>query len=358
MRLLMITMSTSPIFYFHRFQTIAFFRFNRHTIDVVIQRVLSLIHYYYILTHPFSINDVLLRDNFALTIMLINDSRAHVGTVQLLVVCLARQQINSKEKTTVVHMTSLWFPFLFLLPFSSVVSLQILLIGDSVDRYIVGDWCWSIGLDGDKSSSNVVWSSHWGASSGLQYGNINSKKQPAFVCGSLLTNDTLAFVHTFGSNPTGPYYEGFTNNKDDLYADTPSRIQRAMEVYYEEYPVPDMIYYNSVQWDLHLLYTTVNDTIALETPHSSLWNESIHNFEKNVNNRLDEIIFHAHRLSLIHGKLANVGIRTAPVNPRPSLLQSPLIAPQNRLILALNNVLRMMARDRNITLYDMDNDIW
>ena len=119
-----------------------------------------------------------------------------------------------------------------------------------------------------------------------------------------------------------------------------------------------MIYYNSVQWDLHLLYTTVNDTIALETPHSSLWNESIHNFEKNVNNRLDEIIFHAHRLSLIHGKLANVGIRTAPVNPRPSLLQSPLIAPQNRLILALNNVLRMMARDRNITLYDMDNDIW
>ena len=79
-------MSTSPIFYFHRFQTIVFCRFNRHTIDVFIQRVLSLIHYYYILTHPFSINDVLLRDNFALTIMLINDSRAHVGTVQLLVV--------------------------------------------------------------------------------------------------------------------------------------------------------------------------------------------------------------------------------------------------------------------------------
>ena len=72
MRLLIssITMSTSPIFYFHRFQTIVFGRF---------------IHYYYILTHPFSINDVLLRDNFALTIMLINDSRAHVGTVQLLV---------------------------------------------------------------------------------------------------------------------------------------------------------------------------------------------------------------------------------------------------------------------------------
>ena len=58
MRLLIssITMSTSPIFYFHRFQTIVFGRF---------------IHYYYILTHPFSINDVLLRDNFALTIMLI-----------------------------------------------------------------------------------------------------------------------------------------------------------------------------------------------------------------------------------------------------------------------------------------------
>ena len=259
-----------------------------------------------------------------------------------------------------LYMTRLWyFPRIYylLLTTNVVVSFRILLIGDSVDRYIVGDWCWSIGLDSDKSNANV-WSNHWGASSGLQYGNINSKKQPAFICGSNLTNDSLGFVHTFGSNPTGPYYEGFTNNKEDHYADTPARIQRAMEVFYEEYPVPDMIYYNSVQWDLHLLYTTVNDTIALETPHSSLWNESIHHFEKNVNNRLDEIISHAHRLSLIHGKLANVGIRTAPFNPRPNLLQSSVIPPENRLMLAMNNILRIMARDRNLTLYDMDNDLW
>ena len=92
----------------------------------------------------------------------------------------------------------------FLLLTYSVVSFRILLIGDSVDRYIVGDWCWSIGLDSDGSNANV-WSSHWGANSGLQYGNSNSKKQPAFICGSIPTEDTIAFVHTFGSNPTGPY---------------------------------------------------------------------------------------------------------------------------------------------------------
>jgi hypothetical protein len=249
------------------------------------------------------------------------------------------------------------FLILFLF-FDGSSSLRILLIGDSVDRMITEDWCWNIGLQPDGSGGKV-WDSQW-ADGSMRYGGAKGKKIPAYICGSYVTNDSIAFVHTFGSNPTGPYFQGFTNSREDPNTDSPSRIAHAMELYYKTYPVPDIIYYNSVQWDLQLEYTLANDKAELETPYSLSWNKSVAMFEKNVNDRLNEIVNHTIRLSESSGKIANVGIRTALFNPTPSVLQSPSVKfnLQNRIIRAYNDILRAIATQRNFTLYDMDNDIW
>ena len=234
--------------------------------------------------------------------------------------------------------------------------MRILLIGDSVDRMITEDWCISIGLP-LKGSGGRAWENRW-ADGVMRYGGAKGKKMAAYICGSHVTNDSIAFVHIFGSNPTGPYFQGFMNSVEDPFTDTPSRIQHAMKLYYEAYSSPDIIYYNSVQWDLQLEYSNSIYKIELETPHSSVWNESIKRFEKNVNSRLNEIEQHAIRLSKKWGKIANVGIRTALFNPTPSSHQSPSIALEDRIIHAYNNILRKIATERNLTLFDLDNDIW
>jgi hypothetical protein len=190
----------------------------------------------------------------------------------------------------------------------TLISTLLPLIGDSVDRYITEDWCWSIGIQADGGGGKA-WDAQWGDQN-IRYAKAKKFKIPAYICGSYLTNDTVAYLHTFGSSGKGPYYSGYQNTYQDGYIDTAPRINYAMELYYRSYPPPDRIIYHSAQWDIKLFNTNA-------TKYSAKFNESTSAFESNLNERLDQIITLAKRLS--NGTHTRVGLRTAAFNPTSTL---------------------------------------
>lgn len=229
-------------------------------------------------------------------------------------------------------------------PSSNGVS--ILLIGDSIDRYINIDWCSAMAL---RSENGKVWEKEW-ADGSIKYGGDKGRKMPAYICGISSTNDTMAFVHTFGSSPTGPYYRGWINTPSDIYVDTKPRIQYAMELYYRSYAAPDRIIYHSAVWDMY--YGKLLNASLLFEPFSSEWNESISLFEFNMNERLNDIIFLSKNLS--RGIIqTSVGLRTAAFIPRDNHSKM-----KELLLHTLNRIIRQTAHRRNLTLYDLDSDVW
>jgi hypothetical protein len=163
-----------------------------------------------------------------------------------------------------------------------------------------------------------------------------------------LTNDTIAFVHIFGGSSQGPYYSGWSNSPTDLFVDTKPRIEHAMQLYYKEYPPPDRIIYHSAQWDVKLCNVH-------EPKFTQKFNESTKIFEININERLNQIMDLAKQLS--NGtKQTSVGLRTAVFNPGGH--EESKDPPGTDLLHTFNTIIRETAERRNLTLYDLDTDVW
>ena len=88
-----------------------------------------------------------------------------------------------------------------------------LLLGDSVDRFTVQAWC------GHHAGNKPK---EWGSHS-IRYVNKNIAHPPQF-CHAPRLHCSLASVHIYGTNSTGPYYGGFINTEEDIYGDTTPRI--------------------------------------------------------------------------------------------------------------------------------------
>lgn len=87
-----------------------------------------------------------------------------------------------------------------------------------------------------------------------------------------------------------------------------------------------------------------------DAPFSNLWNMSVTKFQENMNARLDEVhIAIQSQLRKLNRPLnsVNVGVRTAVWNEAGG-----------RLLHAFNSVTRRIAKQRNLTLFDIDNDVW
>ena len=79
-------------------------------------------------------------------------------------------------------------------------AIHLLLIGDSVDRYITLGWCDSFA---SKGVTRGVF-----AEDTIKYRGGNNRLGAnigAYHCHSHSSNDSIGFVHIFGSNATGPY---------------------------------------------------------------------------------------------------------------------------------------------------------
>lgn len=162
----------------------------------------------------------------------------------------------------------------------------------------------------------------------------------ALYCIEHKYNDSISFFHIFGSAPNGPYFKGFNGEAES----TINRIPLGWKLYTEQYGLPDRVIFSTIHWDLHKVIIDRNPADLI--PFTDFWNQTVETFNSNVNDRIDQI------LNLINVSIngsthtINFGLRTAVWNMKGGLLLD-----------AFNDIIRKIANNRNITLYDYDNDV-
>ena len=210
---------------------------------------------------------------------------------------------------------------IFLLLLATLVSSDnLLLLGDSIDRYTTIEWCKFKALQGFNTTSL-----RWGQDK-LRYDNVEGVKFGSFYCKA--DKDSVAFVHIFGSNATGPYHNNLGNNPLDIYEDTVARLNLSISLYQSLYGSPDRVILQTAQWDNHYYRNNKVDLKVI-----------INTFTNNTNLRLNEL------LQMVD-KSVDVGLRTA-VWCRIGGNQ----------LHTVNQIIRDIAKERNLTLYDFDYDI-
>ena len=213
--------------------------------------------------------------------------------------------------------------FFFFLVFTftarQALAVHLVLLGDSVDRQSSIEWCeWRRRIGCNVSSSE------WGTGT-LRYHNKHGR-MATFYC--KCNEDSVAYVHIFGSNATGPYVNHMGNNPLDPFEDTQRRITESLGIYVRLYGNPNRICFHSALWDVQYLRRS---KLSIDATYSrlTLWSRLIDIFQIFNDTRVD------------------VGIRTA-----------VWFAELGGMLDLYNNEIRRLAAFKNLTFYDMDNDVW
>lgn len=119
---------------------------------------------------------------------------------------------------------------------------NILMLGDSVDRNLLDDGC-ELALGG--------WMSMWGDELSYMHAGRKWVQAGAFCEGT--NNLSWAYMNVYGSKQKGPYYQNFHNNPADPYTDTESRIFETVRQYRLKFGEPTYIFYRADLWDLHVV---------------------------------------------------------------------------------------------------------
>ena len=114
---------------------------------------------------------------------------------------------------------------------------NVLLLGDSVDRYVVRDLC------ARRNGTVEDWSNAM-----FMY----KAKEPASGSAAcrLPGGGALAHLHLFGSNATGPYRDNIAASWFDPLVDTPARICKGLEVFAQRVGRPALVVFQVLMWDL------------------------------------------------------------------------------------------------------------
>jgi hypothetical protein len=244
---------------------------------------------------------------------------------------------------------------------------HIFLIGDSLDRYMLYDYCRrNDDLENSKHAENS------GVNKWLTFPqdiNDNSSGSPYVShekwyreewdsgsrCLDKTTGDSVSSLHVFGSANSGPYYYGFKNIGNFKYIDTKPRIQYALNVYISRFGIPDIIVLHTTQWDKKFYYQSNNLVISNSTgPQADLWNQRLQEYESNLNLRIDQvsrILKQASHSILTYGasKSYQIILRTAVWNYETG---------EQNFLDAMNNITRRIAQERKLYLFDYDEDVW
>ena len=110
---------------------------------------------------------------------------------------------------------------------------------------------------------------------------------------------------------------------------------------------PDRVFLNTCMWDFQYYHQTYGREVNSGHPH---WNQWLNDFKSNVMERLKQIREEFDKISYStfgKGKIIDFGLRTAVTNEGG-----------RELLESFNTILRQIALDLNLTLYDMENDLW
>ena len=146
-----------------------------------------------------------------------------------------------------------------------------------------------------------------------------SNRIPAWICISHDTTDSLAFVHIYGSNSTGPYFHGYRNiDRVDPEVDSEIRVNRSITSYVRQFGFPNQIILHTIRWDLSRMYESIENKKSLQV-NSSNWYNYLSMYENNTNERLNQInsVIARLRIHPVFSRKANaagyteIGLRTA-----------------------------------------------
>lgn len=224
---------------------------------------------------------------------------------------------------------------------------SLLLIGDSVDRFILVEWCEvshgeEIEVSRLKKASNMwaITSPHiknWVSDT------ITFRDDPYFHCSE--GQDTITNVHMLGSAAQGPYFKDDKNLKGFEYRDSGKRITKSLELYVSAYSIPDKIVLTTVLWDALGALERHEGRSELFIPGSELFNHTIDTFRSNLIQRYDQICSHfKHK----HGYPDH---KRAPV---VALRTGVWCQAGGDILHHMNHVVRSLCKDRHIPLYDFD----
>jgi hypothetical protein len=213
--------------------------------------------------------------------------------------------------------------------FVEAISTKVLLLGDSVDRYITEDYCQSEGLNA------TAWGERY-----LKYSRNRKsvvkfapRNQPAIYCKDR-HNNTLASVHIFGVAATGPYHSGFKSDDNDPYVDTLPRIKKSIEIFISQFGYPTRIILHTAMWDSKYVY---------QRDANYYWTgKGRHNYSSdfavNLKQRIDDIFATV-------GNISRIGLRTAVWDEGPTIRN-------------FNRIIREVAIEKNTFLFDYDAEVW
>jgi hypothetical protein len=246
-------------------------------------------------------------------------------------------------------------------------SFEVLLIGDSLDRYMILDWCDHLAsfhrqdMDSNPAIANdprnadfkistwMTFPQNWTNNKlddGWLMSEVTTRYEHGFRCRDPKTGDVLSATHIYGSSDAGPYFRGFINKPGFDYLDTKPRVQFILENYMNKFGFPDVVIFHSTQWDTKLYYDVPGN------PYRKVpWNETLAMYEANINRRVDQlelILQNYTENSLNHGH-TRIGLRTSVIN---------LEWPQHPLLMAINNITRTIAKQRHLILFDYNDDLW
>jgi hypothetical protein len=193
---------------------------------------------------------------------------------------------------------------------------NLLLLGDSVDRLTAIEWCELKKRQGYITLAQDFWSDT------LTYKN-DKGRVATYYCKA--NGNTIAFVHIFGSNATGPYLNNA--GKEEIFGDTKARLNHSVLQYQSLFGVIDRIILQTAMWDRH--YISQNH-IDAET----------FMFRNNMLLRIDE-------LKHITKNKTDIGLRTAVWSAHSGLL-----------LHKFNCIIREIVIEKNMSFYDFDHDVW
>ena len=206
--------------------------------------------------------------------------------------------------------------FALAVPIKYLLADKLLLLGDSIDRYTVHEWCALQESKGVIVDFKRSWCSEFEENRGVHKWHC---------CSCQTQNDTVAAVHLFGSSADGPYHQGL---EADEYQPTKFRLTVMIPKFISLFGNPDRIMFHTSQWDMRSRGSGPNE----HTPLEKFINDTV--------SRLDEI-------SEIIGDEVDLGVRTAAWSKRGGTV-----------IHEYNNAIQDIAQAKNLTFFDFSRDIW
>lgn len=197
-------------------------------------------------------------------------------------------------------------------------SFKLLLLGDSVDRMAVDDWCILKRSQGLRANMTMSWCEEYAM----------GRKDHRWHCTSCQTNqDIVASVHLYGSSDEGPYH---FHDPNDTYQGTAIRLPLMITKFISLHGVPDRVIFHTNQWDSRCGELDLYKHF-----------KPVDLFRTDTLKRIDQI------QQIFFNLKVDIGLRSAAWS-----------AVGGNVIHIYNKIIRNISHKKNLTFYDLCDDLW